>query len=99
MKTTDEILVVDDDTRMRDLVVKVLTREGYSVRALSPGQDVLMALAEAPADLVISDIRMPGMDGVTLTLPGQCVREGENARPEQRRMTISGRASVIAMTA
>jgi two-component system, NtrC family, response regulator AtoC len=61
-----EILVVDDDARMRELIVKVLAREGYSVRSLPRGQDVLQALEDAPADLVISDIRMPEMDGLTL---------------------------------
>jgi DNA-binding NtrC family response regulator len=37
-----------------------------TVRALPRAQDVLTALEEAPADLVISDIRMPGMDGMPL---------------------------------
>ena len=60
------ILVVDDDMRMRDLVAKVLAREGNIVRALSRAQDVLQALEEGPADLVISDIRMPEMDGMLL---------------------------------
>jgi two-component system, NtrC family, response regulator AtoC len=66
MGTTGEILVVDDDARMRDLIAKVLAREGYTVRALPRGQDVLQALEEGPADLVISDIRMPEMDGLLL---------------------------------
>jgi two-component system response regulator AtoC len=66
MGTTGEILVVDDDARMRELVAKVLAREGYVVRSLPRGQDVLQALKEGPADLVISDIRMPEMDGLTL---------------------------------
>jgi DNA-binding NtrC family response regulator len=66
MGTTGEILVVDDDARMRELVAKVLAREGYSVRPLPCGQDVLQTLEEGPADLVISDIRMPAMDGLTL---------------------------------
>jgi two-component system response regulator AtoC len=66
MGTTGEILVVDDDARMRELVVKVLAREGYSVRSLPRGQAVLQALEEEPVDLVISDIRMPELDGLTL---------------------------------
>jgi DNA-binding NtrC family response regulator len=66
MTVAGEILVVDDDSRMRDLVAKVLTREGYAVRTLPRAQDVLQALTETPADLVISDIRMPGMDGMAL---------------------------------
>ena len=84
MGKTGEILVVDDDGRMRDLVAKVLTREGYSVRALPRGQDVLSALQEMPADLVISDIRMPGMDGMTL------LQEVRRVSPE---------TSVVLMTA
>ena len=66
MGTTGEMLVVDDDRQMRELVTKVLAREGYSVRPLAHGQDVLQALKEGPAELVISDIRMPAMDGLTL---------------------------------
>jgi two-component system, NtrC family, response regulator AtoC len=66
MGTTGEILVVDDEAHMRELIVKVLAREGYSVQSLPRGQEVLQTLEEAPADLVISDIRMPEMDGLTL---------------------------------
>ncbi|MBI3330323.1 MAG: sigma-54-dependent Fis family transcriptional regulator [Nitrospinae bacterium] len=66
MERRGDILVVDDDTHMRDLVAKVLTREGYAVRALPRAQEVLQALDEAPTDLVISDIKMPEMDGLTL---------------------------------
>jgi two-component system, NtrC family, response regulator AtoC len=66
MATPGEILVVDDDARMRELIVKVLAREGYAVRSLPRGQEVLQALEDGPVDLVISDIRMPEMDGLTL---------------------------------
>jgi two-component system, NtrC family, response regulator AtoC len=66
MGTTGEILVVDDDAHMRELIVKVLAREGYSVRSLPRGQEVLQALQDEPVDLIISDIRMPEMDGLTL---------------------------------
>src|SRR5262245_23330988 len=62
MGTMGEILVVDDDTRMRALVAKVLAREGYAVRALPRAQDVLQVLEEESVDLIISDIRMPDMD-------------------------------------
>jgi DNA-binding NtrC family response regulator len=66
MGTAGEILVVDDDAHMRALVAKVLAREGYSVRPLSRAREVLQALDEGPVDLVISDIRMPEMDGLAL---------------------------------
>jgi two-component system, NtrC family, response regulator AtoC len=84
MGTTGEMLVVDDDARMRELVTKVLAREGYSVRPLARGQDVLQALEEGPAELVISDIRMPEMDGLTL------LQEVKRVAPE---------TSVLMMTA
>jgi DNA-binding NtrC family response regulator len=79
-----EILVVDDDPRMRELVVKVLVREGYSVRAMPRAQEVLRTLAEGPAELVISDIRMPEMDGLML------LQEVKRVAPE---------TSVLLMTA
>jgi two-component system response regulator AtoC len=84
MGTTGEMLVVDDDARMRELVAKVLAREGYAVRSLPRGQDVLQTLEKGPADLVISDIRMPEMDGLTL------LREVKRVAPE---------TSVLLMTA
>lgn len=76
MGTTGEIPVVDDEARMREFVAKVLAREGYTVRSLPRGQDTLQALEEGPADLVISDIRMPAMDGLTL------LREVNRVAPE-----------------
>ena len=76
MKMLAEILVVNDDAHMRDLVVKVLTCEGYSMPALLRGQDVLEASEEVPVDLVVLDIRMPGMDGMTL------LREVKRRAPE-----------------
>jgi two-component system response regulator AtoC len=84
MGTTGEILVVDDEARMRELVTKVLAREGYTVRALPRAQDVLQALEEEPVDLIISDIRMPEMDGLTL------LQEVKRVAPE---------TSVLLMTA
>jgi len=84
MGISGDILVVDDDRRMRELVGKVLTREGYAVRALPHARDVLQALDEALPDLVISDIRMPEMDGMTL------LQEVRRLSPE---------TSVILMTA
>ena len=50
MGTTGEILVVDDDARMRGLVAKALVREGYSVRALPCARDILQALVEGSAN-------------------------------------------------
>ena len=60
------ILVVDDEPRMADIVDMVLRRDGWAVRTASSGDSALAALDERPVDVVLTDLRMPGMDGLTL---------------------------------
>lgn len=61
MKT---ILVVDDDEAIRILLKEELTEEGYRVITASNARDALKMVEQEPLDLVILDIRMPGMDGL-----------------------------------
>ena len=58
------ILVVDDELGLRHTLTLILQAEGHSVRAASDGAAGLERLAEAPADLIICDVRMPGLDGL-----------------------------------
>jgi len=60
------ILVVDDDPASRDLLRKVLATEGHQVVQAADGREALAELQRQPADLVVSDIRMPDVDGVQL---------------------------------
>ncbi len=60
------ILVVDDEAEIRDLMDRVLTREGYVVDKAVDGLAALQALAGRDYDLVICNVRMPVMDGPTL---------------------------------
>ncbi len=60
------ILVVDDDPALRRTLELRLREEGYAVRVADSGERVLALLAAAPADLVITDVRMDGMDGLAL---------------------------------
>ena len=60
------ILVVDDDVRMRIGVAEVLARGGYEVEQASDGRAGLDALTRRLPDLVVSDMRMPGMSGSEL---------------------------------
>ena len=59
------ILVVDDELGLRHTLSLILQAEGHTIRAASDGAAALELLAEAPADLILCDMRMPGMDGLT----------------------------------
>ena len=61
MKT---ILVVDDDDAIRTLLKEELEDEGYKVLIATNARDALKMVAAEPLDLVVLDIRMPGMDGL-----------------------------------
>jgi two-component system chemotaxis sensor kinase CheA len=61
------ILVVDDALTIRELQRSILERAGFDVRVAVDGKHALSALAEAPSDLVLTDIEMPNMDGFALT--------------------------------
>ncbi len=59
------ILVVDDSTSLRQVVAIALKKEGYDVIEASDGQDALDKLTGGKIHLVISDVNMPRMDGIT----------------------------------
>ena len=59
------ILIVDDEESIRDMLVDSLESEGYQTCVAMNSIEGLRQLAEQKPDLVVSDIRMPGMDGYT----------------------------------
>ena len=63
MTTPIRILVIDDDAAGRRRVEAILQREGFEVDAAVGGLEGLQAMRSRPPDLVVCDIRMPGMDG------------------------------------
>lgn len=63
---TERILVVDDEESMREFLSVVLSKEGYSVRAVGSGKEALEVLARENFALLISDLRMPEMSGLEL---------------------------------
>ena len=64
--TRQRILVVDDDESLRWVTQAQLQQAGYEVGAAAGGEAALESLREASADLVITDLRMPGMSGLDL---------------------------------
>ena len=63
---TAAVLVVDDEAGMRATLTDILSDAGYSVASAADGPDALDRLAHDRFDVVVMDIRMPGMDGVSV---------------------------------
>ncbi|HWQ75732.1 MAG TPA: sigma-54 dependent transcriptional regulator [Syntrophomonas sp.] len=59
-----KVLIVDDETLVRQFLHEVLAEEGFSVFEAADGGDALNTLMTNPMDVVIMDLRMPGMDGI-----------------------------------
>ena len=60
------LLIVDDELGMRQFLTHLFQREGHTVRVAENGRKAMTLLREEPADLIISDVRMPDMGGIEL---------------------------------
>ncbi|MFN7955675.1 MAG: sigma-54 dependent transcriptional regulator [bacterium] len=60
------ILIVDDETIVRQSLADWFRQDGYDVQTAQNGKEALRLLADRPADIAFVDIKMPGMDGLTL---------------------------------
>jgi len=78
------ILVVDDDASIRSLLRGMLERQGYEVVEAEDGCEGLQCYWTALPDLVITDLQMPGMDGLEL------IMEVRRACPTAKIIAISG---------
>ena len=86
------ILVIDDEEDIRDALKLILESAGYDVTVASTGDDALELQRNKPADLIITDIIMPGKDGVTT------IKELRHEFPGIRIIAISGGGGIDAMT-
>jgi len=82
------VLVVDDEAIARENLVHILTRAGHRAKAAADGREALAALAEDAYDLVLTDLRMPGMDGLEL------LRALRHRAPEVEVIVVTGHAAV-----
>ena len=78
------ILVVEDDTDFREIVVELLQRAGHKTLQAAHGKQAVELLANNQVDLVLSDIKMPVMDGLELLKHLQTMEKG---RPQILMMT------------
>jgi two-component system KDP operon response regulator KdpE len=60
------ILVVDDEPQITRVLKTTLSSQGYGIRTASDGEEALRAMSEWPPDLIVTDLRMPNMDGLDL---------------------------------
>ncbi|WP_438038479.1 sigma-54-dependent transcriptional regulator [Sorangium sp. So ce128] len=65
-RQSSRVLVVDDEASARSGLEKLLRQEGYTVDAAADGVEAVEVAAERPPDVVITDLKMPRMDGVAL---------------------------------
>lgn len=86
------ILLAEDDDSLRSFLARALERAGYAVRACPDGETAIEALDDGPYDLLLTDIVMPGVDGI------EVAREAAVREPDLRIMFITGFAAV-ALTA
>jgi two-component system response regulator PilR (NtrC family) len=82
------LLIVDDELGMRQFLTHLFQRDGHSVRVAENGRKAMELLQQEPPDLMISDIRMPDMDGVEL------LRQARASRPELEVVMMTAFANV-----
>jgi CheY-like chemotaxis protein len=82
-----QLLVIDDDPLIRQTVRRILGVGGHSVIEAESGEAGLARLAENQVDLVLTDILMPGMEGI------ETIRQVRRLRPDMKIIAMSGSAS------
>jgi excisionase family DNA binding protein len=78
------VLVVDDESSIRDLLTKTLALAEYDVDASPDGRSALERMRLYPYDLLIADLKMPGMDGLAV------IREAKRYKPDLPVIIITG---------
>ncbi len=82
------ILVVDDEQSVRDALVKALSLQGYDVCGAASGVEALLLMRDTPFTLMILDMQMPGMDGITV------MRETRKVQPHLLILVLTAHASL-----
>jgi CheY-like chemotaxis protein len=85
------VLICDDDDQVRRLIAVILGSQGHDLRGAAHGQEALDELARSAPDLVILDVHMPGIDGLSIL---KTIR-GHPALTATRVLLLSGAAEAL----
>ena len=61
-----KILIVDDEAELKNILVEALSVQGYQTAGFTDGEEALAVLREQPFDVLLTDLMMPTIDGLTL---------------------------------
>jgi DNA-binding NtrC family response regulator len=82
------VLVVDDENEFREMTSKILTKRGLKVQDAESGEKALEILGQNRIDVVLLDVKMPGMDGI------ETLRQIRSIKPLVEVVLLTGHASV-----
>ena len=82
------VLVVDDEDEFREVTTKILSKRGLQVQGAESGEKALAILEHSRIDVVLLDVKMPGMDGI------ETLRQIRSRKPLVEVVLLTGHASV-----
>ena len=85
---TEKLLIVEDEDTLRESLKRVLTSEGYAVDGVGSSEEALRLLEENTYDLIITDIILPGIDGI------QLLKKCREKNPQVKVIIITAFASI-----
>jgi DNA-binding NtrC family response regulator len=86
--TESRILTVDDDPLLRDFLSEALTRSGCRVDSVSTGEEALEKITEKEYDIILTDVRLPNMDGV------EVLKRAKSSLPDAQVIMITAYGTV-----
>lgn len=88
MDTATNVLIVDDDEGIRSLCQDCLAGNGYEVRTAESAERAIEALAQVSSQVVITDLKLPGIDGIDL------IKKISKERPETAIVAMTGKGTI-----